>query len=210
MTRILLADDHAIVRKGLRETLEDELAEVTFGEAASGREVLECIRQADWDLLILDINMEGLSGLDVLDALRAQRHPVPVLILSMYPEREFALRALKQGAAGYLTKQAASDELVEAAKKVLAGGRYVGRALAEHLAAELSRGADALPHERLSTREFQILRMIAMAKTLKEIAAELALSEKTVGTYHARLLHKMGMRSDIQLTRYALRHDLVE
>ncbi len=210
MTQILLADDHAIVRKGLRETLEEELPQVTFGEASNGQEVLDLMGQVRWDLLILDINMDGLSGLDVLDALQVQGQKVPVLVLTMYPEHEFAVQALKQGAAGYLTKQAASEELVEATKKVLAGGCYVGRAVAEHLAAELHRGVDALPHQRLSGREFQILRMIASAKSLKEIAADLALSEKTVGTYHSRLLSKMGMRSDIQLTRYALQHRLVE
>jgi DNA-binding NarL/FixJ family response regulator len=210
MIRILLADDHAIVRRGLKETLEDELGRVVFGEAENGQQVLAQLSKQPWDLVLLDINMEGRSGLDVLEEMRKVRPRPPVLILSMYPEAEFAVRALKQGAAGYLNKQSAPEELVVAVKQVLAGGRYISAAVADRLAADLQRGAEPLPHESLSPREFQVMRMIAMGKTLKEIADELSISAKTVGTYHTRLLEKMGMKSDIELTRYALTRKLVD
>ncbi len=210
MRRILLADDHAIVRKGLKETLEEELGDVRFGEASNGQQVLVQLGRQSWDLVVLDINMEGRSGLDVLAEIRKARPQLPVVILSMYPEAEFAVRALKQGAAGYLNKQSAPEELVAAVRKVLAGGRYVSAALADRLAAELQRPSGELPHELLSNRELQVMRMIAMGKSLKEIAAELSLSVKTIGTYHGRLLEKMGMKSDIELTRYALTHRLVD
>lgn len=210
MTRILLADDHAIVRKGLKETLEEELGHVSFGEAANGQQVLAQVGQQSWDLVVLDINMEGRSGLDVLEEIRKSHPRLPVVILSMYPEAEFAVRALKQGAAGYLNKQSAPEELVAAVRKVLAGGRYVSAALADRLAADLQRPTEKLPHELLSNREFQVMRMIATGKSLKEIADELSISAKTVGTYHTRLLEKMRMKSDIELTRYALTHRLVD
>jgi DNA-binding NarL/FixJ family response regulator len=210
MLRILLADDHAIVRKGLKETLEEELGRVSFGEAENGQQVLDQVRKQSWDLVVLDINMEGRSGLDVLVEMRRASGAPPVLILSMYPEAEFAVRALKHGAAGYLNKQSAPEELVAAVKKVLAGGRYISAAVADRLAADLQRGTDKPPHESLSSREFQVMRMIAVGKSLKEIADELSISAKTVGTYHLRLLEKMGMKSDIEITRYALTHKLVD
>jgi two-component system, NarL family, invasion response regulator UvrY len=210
MIRILLADDHAIVRRGLKETLEDELGRVIFGEAENGQQVLAQVSKQPWDLVLLDINMEGRSGLDVLEELRKVHPRPPVLILSMYPEAEFAVRALKQGAAGYLNKQSAPEELVVAVKQVLAGGRYISAAVADRLAADLQRRTEPLPHESLSSREFQVMRMIAMGKTLKEIADELSISAKTVGTYHTRLLEKMRMKSDIEITRYALSRRLVD
>jgi len=208
--RILIADDHDIVRKGLKDTLEEELGRMTFGEAENGRQVLEQVHKQDWDLVLLDINMEGRSGLDVLQDIHKAHPALPVLILSMYPEEEFAVRALKQGAAGYISKRRASEELVGAVKKVLAGGRYISAAVAERLAADLQRESEKPLHETLSNREFQLLRLIATGKSLKEIAAELSLSVKTVGTYHTRLLEKMGMVSDIELTRYALANKLVD
>jgi DNA-binding NarL/FixJ family response regulator len=208
--RILIADDHDIVRKGLRETLEEELGRMTFGEAENGRQALEQVHKQDWDLVLLDINMEDRSGLDVLQDIHKAHPALPVLILSMYPEEEFAVRALKQGAAGYISKRRASEELVGAVKKVLAGGRYISAAVAERLAADLQRESEKPLHETLSNREFQLLRLIATGKSLKEIAAELSLSVKTVGTYHTRLLEKMGKVSDIELTRYALANKLVD
>jgi two-component system, NarL family, invasion response regulator UvrY len=208
--RILIADDHSIVRKGLKNTLEEELGRMTFGEAENGREVLEQVYKQEWDLVLLDINMEGRSGLEVLQDIHKTRPTLPVLILSMYPEEDFAVRALKQGAAGYISKRRASEELVGAVKKVLAGGRYISAAVAERLAADLQRESEKPLHESLSNREFQLLRLIATGKPLKEIAVELAISVKTVGTYHTRLLEKMGMGSDIELTRYALANKLVD
>jgi DNA-binding NarL/FixJ family response regulator len=208
--KILIADDHAIVRKGLKETLEEELGELLFGEATNSREVLEQISRQNWDLVLLDIGMEGRSGLEVLREIRKIRPRLAVMIISMYPETEFGARALKEGAAGYLSKQSAPDELVKAVTKVLSGGRYISPVLAESLAAHIQGAAANSLHEQLSNRELQVLRLIASGKTLKEIATELSLSVKTVGTYHTRLLAKMNMRSDVELTRYALLNKLVD
>jgi two-component system invasion response regulator UvrY len=210
VTKILIADDHAIVRKGLKETLEDELGQMIFGEASNGREVLEQVRREKWDLVLLDIGMEGRSGLEALEEIRKACPRLPVVIISMYSETEFGVRALKLGAAGYLSKQSAADELVNAVKRVLAGGRYITSALAESLAVQLQGESQKPLHESLSNREIQVMRMIALGKSLKEIADELSISVKTVGTYHTRLLSKMDMRSDVELTRYALLNKLVD
>jgi DNA-binding NarL/FixJ family response regulator len=210
MKRILIADDHAIVRKGLKETLQEELGRVAFGEAENGAQVLELIGKEDWDLVLLDIGMEGRNGLEVLEEIRKARRKLPVLILSMYPEGEFAVRALKQGAAGYLSKQSAPETLAAAVAKVLAGGRYISPALAERLAAEMQRETGTPPHASLSNREFQVMQMVAAGKSLKEIADLLSLSVKTVGTYHTRILDKMGVKSDVEIARYALLNKLVE
>ena len=210
MKRILVADDHAIVRKGLKETLEEELGSLVFGEAENGRQVLELAEKKKWDMVLLDIGMEGRNGLEVLEDLRKGYPDLPVLVLSMYPESEFAVRALRKGAAGYLNKQSAPEELVAAVRKVLDGSRYITPAVAERLAAELQRENEKLPHELLSNRELQVMRLIAKGKTLKEIAEELSISVKTVGTYHTRLFEKMGLKSDVELTRYALLNKIVD
>jgi two-component system, NarL family, invasion response regulator UvrY len=210
MKRILIADDHAIVRKGLKETLEEELGQVAFGEAVNTQQVLEQVWKQEWDLVLLDIGMEGRSGLEALEELRKTRPKLPVLILSMYPEAEFAVRALKLGASGYVTKQSAPEELVAAVTRVLAGGRYISTLAAERLAAEVQRKTEQPPHHALSNRELQVMRMIASGKSLKEIADCLSLSVKTVATYHTRLLEKMGMKGDVEVTRYALLNKLVE
>ena len=209
--QILVADDHGIVRKGLKETLEEELGPIDFGEAENAGQVLELVWRQRWDILLLDINMEGgRSGLEVLQELRKTHPKLPVLVVSMYPEEEFAVRALKLGAAGYVSKRRASEDLVGAVKKILEGGRYITEAVAQKLAMDLQREAGRPPHESLSNREFQIMRLIATGKSLKEIAAELSISVKTVSTYHTRLFQKMGMDSDIELTRYALANKLVD
>jgi two-component system, NarL family, invasion response regulator UvrY len=210
MKRILIADDHAVVRKGLKETLEEELGETTFGEATNGREVMAQIWKQKWDLVLLDIGMEGRSGLEVLEEIHDARPKLPVLILTMYDEAQFAVRALREGAAGYINKQSAPEELVIAVKKVIAGGHYVSATLAEQLAAVVQGGTNQPPHDSLSNRELEVMRLIATGKSLKEIADALSISVKTVGTYHTRLLDKMRMRSDVELTRYALRNKLVE
>jgi len=209
MKRILIADDHAIVRKGLKETLEEELGGLHFGEAANNQQVFDLVAHEKWDLVILDINMEQRSGLEVLEEIRKARPKLPVLILSMYPVEEFGVRALRLGAAGYLNKQSAPEELAAAARRVLAGGRYISPALADRLAADVQRGTKPL-HESLSTREHQVMLLIAKGQSLKEIAAELSISAKTVGTYHTRILTKMGLTNDIQITRYALLNKLVD
>ncbi len=210
MTKVLIADDHGIVRHGLRDILAREFGPVRIGEAQDSRETVELLGRQEWDLLLLDINMPGRGGLDVLAEARRLRPQTPVLVLSAYPEAEFALRAFQLGAAGYLNKQSAADELIGAVKKVLAGGKYVTAALAEQLAAHLGGALPAAPHEALSHRELQVLRLVAAGKTLKEIAAELALSEKTVGTYRARLSAKLRLATNVELARYALRHQLIE
>jgi two-component system invasion response regulator UvrY len=209
MKRILLVDDHAIVRKGLKETLEEELGAVSFGEADNAPRVLEQLGEAEWDLVILDINMEGRNGLDLLTEIQSAHPKLPVLILSMYPVAEFAVRALKQGAAGYLNKQSAPDELVNAVQTLLTGRRYISAELAERLADDLVRDSSKPPHEELSVREYQVMLMLASGKIQKEIAAELCLSAKTVSTYHTRILKKLGLKNDIEVSRYAIQNKLV-
>src|SRR6478736_3980959 len=209
MKQILLVDDHAMVRKGLKETLEEEVGEVAFGEADNSQKALALVAEKEWDLVILDINMEGRSGLDLLTDLQATQPKLPVLILSMYPVAEFAVRALKQGAAGYLNKQSAPEELVNAVQTVLAGRRYISAELADRLADDLVRDSSKPPHEELSTREYQVMLMLASGKIQKEIAAELSLSAKTVSTYHTRILKKLGLKNDIEVSRYAMQNKLV-
>jgi DNA-binding NarL/FixJ family response regulator len=210
MKRILVADDHAMVRKGIRETLEEELGNLQFGEAGNSQQALDLVWKEKWDLVMLDINMEQRSGLETLEEIRKARPKLPVLILSMYPVGEFGVRALKLGAAGYINKQSAPEELVAAVRSVLAGRRYISAALADRLAADVQRGAETPLHQTLSTREYQVMLMIARGMTLKEIAADLSISAKTVGTYHLRILAKMGLSNDIQITRYALLNKLAD
>ncbi len=208
--RVLIADDHAVFRRGLKETLAEAFSRVTFGEAKTAQETLEQVRRQDWDVVILDISMPGKSGLDILDDLKRLRPKLPILLLSMHPEQQFARRALKAGAAGYLTKDSVPDELKVAVKKIAAGGRYVSATLAEKLAVDLREGAETPLHELLSDREFQVMRMIASGKTVKQIAENLSLSVKTVSTYRARILEKTGMKSNAELIRYALQSQLVD
>jgi len=208
--RVLIADDHAVFRRGLKETLAEAFSRVTFGEAKTAQETLEQVRRQDWDVVILDISMPGKSGLDILDDLKRLRPKLPILLLSMHPEQQFARRALKSGAAGYLTKDSVPDELKVAVKKIAAGGRYVSATLAEKLAVDLREGAETPLHELLSDREFQVMRMIASGKTVKQIAENLSLSVKTVSTYRARILEKTGMKSNAELIRYALQSQLVD
>ena len=208
--KVLIADDHAVFRRGLRETLAEAFSRVTFGEARTAQETLEHVRRHDWDVVILDISMPGKSGLDILDDLKRLRPRMPILLLSMHPEQQFARRALKSGAAGYLTKDSVTDELKEAVKKIVGGGRYVSAALAEKLAVDLRQGADTPLYELLSDREFQVLRMIASGKTVKDIAEDLSLSVKTVSTYRGRILEKTGMKTNAELIRYALESQLVD
>lgn len=208
--RFLIADDHAILRAGLRQILAEEYPGACFAEAADSRAALSAALDGEWSLVLMDISMPGRGGLEVLKELRAQRPRLPVLILSMHPEEQFAVRALKSGAAGYLTKASAAEELVQAVARILAGGRYVSASLAERLAATLGGAGEGLPHETLSDREFQILRLLAAGRAVKEIADELTLSVNTVSTYRARVLEKLALQTNADLTRYALTHGLVE
>jgi two-component system, NarL family, invasion response regulator UvrY len=208
--KILIADDHEVLRRGLKDILAEEFGDLRVGEARNAQETLEAGRKQAWDIVLLDIKMPGRSGLEVLEELKKLHPKTPVLMVSAFPEADYALRAFKLGASGYVSKEGASDELLAAVRKALAGGRYVTPALAEKLAATLSGETAVAPHETLSNRELEVLRLIAAGKTLKEAAAELNLSEKTIGTYRLRLSKKMGLSSNVELARYALQHHLAD
>src|SRR6266581_4600027 len=208
--KILIVDDHAVVRRGLRQILADEFRRADFGEARNAQEALARVWKDKWDVVVLDITMPGRSGLEVLREIKHARPKLPVLVLSMHPEDQFAVRMLKAGAAGYLTKESAGDELVGAIKKVVGGGRYISPSLAERMASYLDIDVHKAPHERLSDREFLVLRMIASGKTVSQIGRELSLSVKTISTYRARLLEKMDMKHNAELTHYAVQKTLVD
>jgi DNA-binding NarL/FixJ family response regulator len=208
--RFLLVDDHALVRRGLRELLADEFPGCAFVEAGTGPEAAALIGTADFTLVILDLTIPGRDGLSVLKEFHERLPNLPVLVLSVHAEEQYAIRALRAGASGYITKESAPEELSKAIRKVLTGGRYVSSSLAERLASDLAPGSGRPPHESLSDRELQVLRMVAVGKSVKEIGAELALSEKTISTYRARTLEKMEMKTNADLMRYALRCGLVE
>lgn len=210
MIRVLIVDDYEITRRGLKDILADAFPQIQIGEAKNSQTALELFVKQEWDLVSVDINIPGRNGLEVLEEMKRLRPRTPVLIISAYPEEEFAIRALKLGASGYLNKSRASDEILAAAKKALAGGKYVTASLAEKLATALGSDLQQTPHECLSSRELQVLRMVAIGRTIKEIAAEIALSEKTVATYRARVAKKLGLSSNVELTRYALKHRLVD
>jgi DNA-binding NarL/FixJ family response regulator len=208
--RILIADDHPVVRRGLKEILLRELKDTICGEAANARWVLSAVKSQDWDLVILDVTMPGRSGLDVLKDLKKLRPKLPVLFLSIHPEDQLGKRALKAGASGYMNKESAPEELIKAIRKVLAGGLYVSATLAERLALDLGRRTEQLPHERLSDRELEVLRMIASGLTVSQIAEKLYLSVTTVSTYRARILEKLNMTTSAELMHYALSNHLVD
>ena len=210
MTRVLLVDDHAVVRQGLKQVLAESLPDATFGDASNADEALRMVRTATWDVVILDISLPGKSGIDALKELRAAHPRLPVLVLSMHPEEQFAVRALKAGAAGYVTKRTAARDVVAAVKKVLSGGRYVSASLAERLAAQTQSGLAETPHETLSDREYQVFRLLAMGKTVKQIGKELDLSPQTVSTHRTHILEKMGMQSNAELIQYAMENQIRE
>jgi DNA-binding NarL/FixJ family response regulator len=210
MTRVLIADDHEVVRRGLKQILQDALGKLNLSEATTSQEAIDCVLKQPFDLVLLDINMPGRSGLDVLQEIMRLRPRTPVLMLSVAPEEDYALRCLKLGAAGYLSKRSASDELVTAVNKAMRGAKYVTPSLAEKLAAAISGDVPGAPHESLSNRELEVLRLIAAGKTIKEIATELVLSEKTVATYRTRLSEKMGLATNVELARYAIQHHLTD
>jgi len=206
---ILIADDHPVVREGLKQIVAEASDIVIKDEAGDGNEVLNKVRSGHWDVIVLDVSMPGTGVLDILKRIRTECPGLPVLILSMYPENLYAVRLLRAGASGYLTKESAADQLVEAIRKVAAGGKYVSPALAEQLVVGLDLDFDGPPHETLSDREFQVLCLIASGMTLTEIADKLSLSVKTISTYRARILEKMNMKSNAELTRYAIQNRLV-
>jgi len=210
MIRVLVVDDHAIVREGLKQIVADTPDIVVAGEAKNGQEALDAVSKNGYNVVLLDISMPDRSGLDVLNQLRSQRPELRILILSIYPEEQYAVRALRAGASGYLTKESAPDELIAAIRKVSSGGNYISRSLGERLANRLRFDASKPPHETLSDREFQVMRMVASGKRVKEIAEELLLSVKTVSTYRRRVLDKMGVKNNSALTRYAIQNRLLE
>jgi len=208
--RILIVDDHALVRQGLKQVLADAFTKAEFGEADTANAALEKTWKQRWDIALLDITMPGKSGLDVLKEMVDAQPNLAVLVLSMHPEDQYAVRVLKTGAAGYLTKNTASEEVVGAVKKVLAGGKYVSASLAETLAEGLNTPAGKSPHEILSDREYQVMRFIAIGKSVKEIAFELSLSVKTISTYRSRVMEKMKLKTNADIIRYAVHEKLVD
>ena len=210
MIRVAIADDHAIVRQGLRQILAAHGEFEVVGEAANHGEVMQLLRRETFDVLLLDIAMPGKNGIDTLKQVRVERPKLPVLVLSMYPEDQYAFRALKAGASGYLTKMTAADQLVDAIRTITRGRKYITPELAESLAESFDRDTEIEPHSLLSDREFQTLKLIASGKPLAQIGAELALSPKTVSVYRARLLAKLGLHTNADLTRYAIEHKLLE
>jgi two-component system invasion response regulator UvrY len=206
--RILIADDHPIFRAGLRETLAKDPGVESIGEADDGHKAVEHARKKRWDVVVLDIKMPGRDGLEVLQELRRERPKLPVLILSAHPEDQLALRLLKAGAAGYLTKEKAPEVLLAAIRKVVSGGKYISESLAEKVVFACE--SEKAPHETLSNREYQIIRMIGSGKTMQEIGKELFLSVRTVSTYRARILEKMNMNTNAEIIRYAVDHNLID
>jgi DNA-binding NarL/FixJ family response regulator len=209
MIRILIVDDHTVVRRGLKQIVSEETDMEVTGEARNAYEMLTLVRKQQCDVVVADISMPGRSGLDVLKELKQERPKLPVLVLSMHPEDQYAVRALKLGAAGYMTKESAPEELVKAIRKVVTGGRYVSPALAEKLALDLTTESERPPHETLSEREHQVFCMIARGKTVKEIADELALSVKTISTYRTRILEKLAMKNNAEIIHYAISNKVV-
>lgn len=208
--RVLIADDHAIVRQGLRQILSDTPDLTVSGEAENGVQAVQMVRAGEWDVVLMDVSMPDRNGIDALKLIKKEHPRLPVLILSMYPEEQYAIRALKAGAAGYLTKQSAPELLVTAIRQVASGKKYVSPSLAEELANAIGDDCERPPHEKLSDREYQTLCMIASGKTPAEIAEALNLSVKTVSVYRARLLEKMNLRNNAELTHYGLKHGLAE
>jgi len=208
--KVLIIDDHPLVRRGLMETIQEEFINVHVGEASDSQSCIESVWREHWDVVLLDIAMPGRSGLDILKEIKQERPKTPVLILSNYSEDQFAIRSLKSGANGYLTKDVLGKELVAAIKRVLAGGKYIRASLAEKLASYLDVDASKPLHQALSNREYQVMRMIACGQTPKEIAGELSLSIKTVSTFRSRVLKKMMMKNNAELMRYAMENGLVD
>ncbi len=209
MIKVMIADDHSVVRRGIKQILSEETDIQVLGEAENSEEIFAQLYTQDWDVLVLDITMPGKSGLDALIELKQRKPDLKVLILSMHPEEEIAIRALKTGASGYLNKDSVPGELSKAIRKVYSGGKYISSSLAENIFLSMERDENRLPHDDLSEREFQVLCLIASGNTLSQIAIELSLSVKTISTYRTRILEKMDLRTNVELTHYAIKHKLV-
>jgi DNA-binding NarL/FixJ family response regulator len=209
MINVLIADDHAVVRKGIRQIISEDEEINVLGEASNSDEIIAQLYDHDWDVFVLDITMPGKNGLDVMIEIKQKRPEIKILILSMHPEEEIALRALKTGASGYLNKDSVPGELIKAIRKIYNGGRYISSMLAESIVFSHEREEYLLPHEALSEREFQVMCLIASGNTLSQIAEELSLSIKTVSTYRTRIMDKMNMKSNVEITHYAIKNKLV-
>jgi two-component system invasion response regulator UvrY len=210
MINILIADDHAVVRRGLKQIVSETPDLIVTGEASTGFEALDLVRGNDYDVVVLDISMPGGDGLDILKQLKKEKPKMPILVLSVHPEDQYAIRVLKAGAAGYLTKEGAPDELITALRRVAAGRKYISALLAEKLAVDLKTDRGRQLHQKLSDREYQVLCMIASGKMANEIAKDLCLSVKTISTYRSRILEKMRMKNNAELTHYAIKHGLID
>lgn len=210
MIRVLLADDHAMVRTGLKEILADTGDIAVTAEASSGSDVLVRIRAEEYDVLVLDMSMPGRSGIELIKQVKGEKPRLRILVLSMHSEEQYAVRALKAGASGYLTKDSAADELVAAIRRIAAGGAFVSPETAERLAHDFDKPADAPPHTTLSDREFQVFQLIVSGNSVTEIAGKLALSVKTVSTHKSHLMEKMNIANQAELVRYAVRHKLID
>jgi DNA-binding NarL/FixJ family response regulator len=210
MIKILIVDDHSLIRVGLKQVISDVDDIVVAGEAASGQEAYEKVMENDFDVVLLDINMPGENGVETLKRIKSKKPDIDVIMLSVYPEDQYAVRAIKAGASGYLTKDTDMSVMLKAIRKVYEGGRYISPVLAESLAAYVERDTERPLHEKLSDREFQVMRMLTKGKKIKEIAEELYLSESTVTTYKSRIMNKLDIRNDVQLAIYAMKHNLVD
>jgi len=208
--RIVLADDHAIVREGLKRLVSDVADFRVAGEAADGTEVMRIVREADFDVLVLDLSMPGRSGMELIKLVKAEKPRLRILVLSMHQETQYAVRAIKSGASGYLTKESAPALLEQAIRKIAGGGAYISAEVAEQLALGAMPGADAPPHETLSDREFEVFRMLVAGEAVSDIAARLNLSVKTVSTHKSNLMQKLGLANQTELVRYALKHGLAD
>jgi two-component system, NarL family, invasion response regulator UvrY len=209
MLKVLIADDFPLFRRGIKNLLSDGLGDLTVGECGNAYELLELVRRKKWDVLILDITMPGTTGADVLMQVKKERPSLPVIILSMHPEDQYAVRMFKAGADAYLMKASAPEELVKAIKKVLAGGQYVNQSLGEKLVRLVHQPTDRMPHELLSDREYEVMRFLASGKTVSEIAGTMRLGVTTISTYRARILDKLRLKNNAELMRYAVQHELV-
>ena len=210
MTRLVIADDHAIVREGLKRIVSEVADMQVIGEAADGAQVMRCVRELDFDVLILDLSMPGRSGMETIKMVRAEKPRIRILVLSMHQELQYAVRAIKAGASGYLTKESAPDQLEQAIRKIAAGGAYVSAEVAEQLALGAMPGTEGHPHESLSDREFEVFQLLVAGDSVTDVAVKLNVSVKTVSTHKANLMRKMGLNNSSELVRYALKHGLAD